>query len=144
MRPQTLKTKPISYMIRRLTHHQTAKQLCVLAIALGFLSACDDEETQEKKSNSFLKKILSQKKEEGKREAEALLEQLKGVDDLGDLDLEDPDAEEEDLDEEEKEERRKKAEEKAKEKAKDVPFSGRKKFHKEEADPSKQANMLNS
>ena len=47
MRPQTLKTKPISYMIRRLTHHQTAKQLCVLAIALGFLSACDDEETQE-------------------------------------------------------------------------------------------------
>ena len=33
---------------------------------------------------------MSQKKEEGKREAEALLEQLKGVDDLGDLDLEDP------------------------------------------------------
>lgn len=51
-----------------------------------------NETTTEKKSNSFVKKILSQKKDAAKREAEELLEKLKGIDDLGDLDMDDPDA----------------------------------------------------
>jgi hypothetical protein len=93
-----------------------------------------EEDDKGKKKNSFMQKLLNNQRENSRKEAEKLLEKLKNNENIEDLDISDPEKEKGDEDEEENTVNKKRAPE---DKPKLVdPFVGRKKFHKDESNPT--------
>ena len=93
-----------------------------------------EEEDKGKKKNSFMQRLINQKKEASRKEAEELLEKLKNTEDLDGFDISDPEKEKEEEDDDEETANKKRSKE---DKPKlDDPFVGRKKFHKDESNPT--------